>query len=82
MMQPMSAEATVIRGYLDTLVELPWKKKSRVSTDLKKAAKILDADHWGLEKVKERIPEHLAVLKLKGDIKSPIICLYGPPGGG
>ena len=82
MMQPMSAEATVIRGYLDTLVELPWKKKSRVSTDLKKAAKILDADHWGLEKVKERILEYLAVQKRVDKVKSPILCLVGGPGVG
>ncbi|MBO5657942.1 MAG: endopeptidase La [Duodenibacillus sp.] len=82
MMQPMSAEATVIRGYLDTIVGLPWKKKSRVSTDLKKAASILDADHWGLEKVKERILEYLAVQKRVDKVKAPILCLVGGPGVG
>ena len=82
MMQPMSAEATVIRTYLDTLIELPWKKKTRVSTDLAKAAKILDADHWGLEKVKERILEYLAVQKRVDKVKAPILCLVGGPGVG
>lgn len=82
LMQPMSAEATVIRGYLDTLLELPWKAKSRVSTDLKHAAKVLDADHWGLEKVKERILEYLAVQKRVGKLKAPILCLVGGPGVG
>ncbi len=82
LMQPMSAEATVIRGYLDTLLELPWKAKSRVSTDLKRAAKVLDADHWGLEKVKERILEYLAVQKRVGKLKAPILCLVGGPGVG
>ncbi len=82
MMQPMSAEATVIRTYLDTLIELPWKKKTRVSTDLAKAAKVLDADHWGLEKVKERILEYLAVQKRVDKVKAPILCLVGGPGVG
>jgi len=82
LMQPMSAEATVIRSYIDSLLELPWKKKSRVSTDLKKAAKILDADHWGLEKVKERILEYLAVQRRVGKLKAPILCLVGGPGVG
>ncbi len=82
MMQPMSAEATVIRTYLDTLIELPWKKKSRVSTDLDKAAQVLDADHWGLEKVKERILEYLAVQKRVDKVKAPILCLVGGPGVG
>lgn len=82
LMQPMSAEATVIRGYLDTLLELPWKAKSRVSTDLKHAAKVLDADHWGLERVKERILEYLAVQKRVGKLKAPILCLVGGPGVG
>lgn len=82
MMQPMSAEATVIRGYLDTLLELPWKKKTAVSHDLKKAAQVLDADHWGLEKVKERILEHLAVQRRVDKVKSPILCLVGAPGVG
>ena len=82
MMQPMSAEATVIRGYLDTLLELPWKKKTRVNSDLTKAAKVLDADHWGLEKVKERILEYLAVQKRVDKVKAPILCLVGGPGVG
>ncbi len=82
MMQPMSAEATVIRGYLDTLLELPWKKKTEVSTDLRKAAEILDKDHWGLEKVKERILEYLAVQRRVDKVKSPILCLVGAPGVG
>ncbi len=82
MMQPMSAEATVIRGYLDTLLELPWKKKTEVSTDLHKAAEILDKDHWGLEKVKERILEYLAVQRRVDKVKSPILCLVGAPGVG
>src|SRR5690606_32805013 len=66
----------------ETLLELPWSSYSKDNFDLKRAQKILDRDHFGLEKVKERIVEHLAVLKLKGDMKSPIICLYGPPGVG
>lgn len=82
MMQPMSAEATVVRGYLDTLLELPWKKKSRVSSDLKKAADILNEDHWGLEKVKERILEYLAVQKRVDKVKAPILCFVGAPGVG
>ncbi len=82
MMQPMSAEATVIRSYLDTLLELPWKKKTEVSTDLRKAARILDEDHWGLEKVKERILEYLAVQRRVDKVKSPILCLVGAPGVG
>lgn len=82
MMPPMSAEATVVRGYLDSLIELPWKKKSRVSCDLRKAAEVLDADHWGLEKVKERILEYLAVQKRVDKVKSPILCLVGGPGVG
>ncbi|MDO4936884.1 MAG: endopeptidase La [Sutterellaceae bacterium] len=82
MMQPMSAEATVIRGYLDTLLELPWKAKTEVSTDLKKAAEVLDHDHWGLEKVKERILEYLAVQRRVDKVKAPILCLVGAPGVG
>lgn len=82
MMQPMSAEATVIRGYLDTLLELPWKNKTAISTDLKKAAEVLNADHWGLEKVKERILEYLAVQRRVEKVKSPILCLVGAPGVG
>jgi ATP-dependent Lon protease len=81
-MNPQAAEYSVQRNYLDLLLELPWNEYSKDKFDLKRAQKILDRDHFGLEKVKERIIEHLAVLKLKGDMKSPIICLYGPPGVG
>ncbi|MFC3873586.1 endopeptidase La [Neisseria musculi] len=82
MMPPMSAESTVVRNYIDTLLELPWKKKSRVSKDLAKADLVLNADHYGLEKVKERILEYLAVQKRMDKIKGPILCLVGPPGVG
>ncbi len=81
-MNPQVAEYSVQINYLDLLLELPWEQYSEDLFDLKRAQKILDRDHYGLEKVKERIIEHLAVLKLKGDMKSPIICLYGPPGVG
>ena len=81
-MSPMSAEATVIRNYLDWMIELPWYKKSEVDIDLKKALSVLDADHFGLEKVKERIVEFLAVQKRMDKIKGPILCLVGPPGVG
>ncbi len=81
-MNPQVAEYSVQRNYLDLLLDLPWNEYSQDKFDLKRAQKILDRDHFGLEKVKERIIEHLAVLKLKGDMKSPIICLYGPPGVG
>ncbi len=81
-MNPQMADYGVQRNYLDLLLELPWNEYSKDKFDLKRAQKILDRDHFGLEKVKERIIEHLAVLKLKGDMKSPIICLYGPPGVG
>ncbi|RPD98784.1 endopeptidase La [Aureibaculum marinum] len=81
-MNPQVAEYSVQRNYLDLLLDLPWNEYSKDKFDLKRAEKILDRDHFGLEKVKERIIEHLAVLKLKGDMKSPIICLYGPPGVG
>lgn len=81
-MNPQVAEYSVQRNYLDLLLELPWEEYSTDIFDLKRAQKILDRDHYGLEKVKKRIIEHLAVLKLKGDMKSPIICLYGPPGVG
>ena len=81
-MNPQAAEYGVQRNYLDLLLDLPWNEYSEDKFDLKRAQKILDRDHFGLEKVKERIIEHLAVLKLKGDMKSPIICLYGPPGVG
>ena len=81
-MSPMSAEATVIRNYLDWMIDLPWYKKSEVDIDLKKALSVLDADHFGLEKVKERIVEFLAVQKRMDKIKGPILCLVGPPGVG
>ncbi len=81
-MNPQMAEYGVQRNYLELMLELPWGEYSKDKFDLKKAQKILDRDHFGLEKVKERIIEHLAVLKLRGDMKSPIICLYGPPGVG
>ncbi len=81
-MNPQVAEYSIQRNYLDLLLELPWNEYSEDKFDLKKAQSILDRDHFGLDKVKERIIEHLAVLKLKGDMKSPIICLYGPPGVG
>ena len=81
-MNPQVAEYSVQRNYLDLLLELPWGEYSKDNFDLKRAQRILDRDHFGLEKVKKRILEHLAVLKLKGDMKSPILCLYGPPGVG
>jgi len=81
-MQPMSAEATVIRNYLDVLLGLPWGKKSRVKKDIGKAQAILDADHYGLEKVKDRIIEYLAVQARTNKLKGPILCLVGPPGVG
>ena len=81
-MSPMSAEATVVRNYLDWMTELPWNKKSEVDIDLTKALNILDKDHFGLEKVKERIIEFLAVQKRMEKIKGPILCLVGPPGVG
>ena len=81
-MNPQGAEYTVQLNYLDTLLDLPWNDYSIDNLDLKRAAKILERDHFGLEKVKERILEYLAVLKLKGDMKSPILCFYGPPGVG
>nr|WP_314169609.1 endopeptidase La [uncultured Neisseria sp.] len=82
MMPSMSAESTVVRNYIDTLLELPWKKKSRVSKDIAKADLVLNADHYGLEKVKERILEYLAVQKRMDKLKGPILCLVGPPGVG
>ena len=81
-MNPQMAEYGVQRNYLELMLELPWGLFSDDKFNLKEAVKILDRDHFGLEKVKERIIEHLAVLKLRGDMKSPIICLYGPPGVG
>jgi ATP-dependent Lon protease len=82
MMSPMSAEATVVRNYLDVLTGLPWKKKSKVSKDLSRAMEVLEADHYGLEKVKERITEYLAVHQRVDKVKAPILCLVGPPGVG
>ncbi|NLF55651.1 MAG: endopeptidase La, partial [Thauera phenolivorans] len=82
LMSPMSAEATVVRNYIDTLLALPWKKKSRVSKDLTAAEKVLDQDHYGLERVKERILEYLAVQQRVDKVKAPILCLVGPPGVG
>ena len=82
LMSPMSAEATVVRNYIDTLVGLPWKKKSRTGKDLGVAEKVLDKDHYGLDKVKERIVEYLAVQQRVDKLKAPILCLVGPPGVG
>ncbi|MGC2456507.1 MAG: endopeptidase La [Gallionellaceae bacterium] len=82
LMSPMSAEATVVRNYIDVLVGLPWKKKTKISSDLKRAEEILEADHYGLEKVKERIVEYLAVQQRVDKMKAPILCLVGPPGVG
>ena len=82
LMSPMSAEAAVVRNYIETLVGLPWKKRSRISKDLGVAEKVLDKDHYGLEKVKERIVEYLAVQQRVDKLKAPILCLVGPPGVG
>jgi len=82
MMSPMSAEATVVRNYIDWLVNVPWKKRTKVRNDLAKAEAILEADHYGLEKVKERILEYLAVQQRAKKVKGPILCLVGPPGVG
>lgn len=82
LMSPMSAEATVVRNYIDTLVSLPWKKKSKVNNDLANAEKVLDHDHYGLEKIKERIVEYLAVQQRVDKLKAPILCFVGPPGVG
>ena len=82
MMSPMSAEASVVRGYLDWLVNLPWKKRSRVNNDIAKASEILDADHFGLEEVKERILEYLAVQSRVKKVRGAVLCLVGPPGVG
>ena len=81
-MNPSMADFSVQRSYLELMLELPWNEFTEDKFDLKRAKSILDRDHFGLDKVKERIIEHLAVLKLKGDMKSPILCLYGPPGVG
>jgi ATP-dependent Lon protease len=82
LMSPMSAEASVIRNYIETLVSLPWKKKSKVNNDLNNAEKVLNEDHYGLDKVKERILEYLAVQQRVEKVKAPILCLVGPPGVG
>ncbi len=82
MMSPMSAEASVVRGYLDWLINIPWKKRSRVNNDIAKASEILDADHFGLEEVKERILEYLAVQSRVKKVKGAVLCLVGPPGVG
>ncbi|MYM35142.1 endopeptidase La [Duganella sp. FT94W] len=82
LMSPMSAEATVVRNYIDTLVSLPWKKKSKVNNDLTNAEKVLEGEHYGLEKVKERILEYLAVQQRVDKLKAPILCFVGPPGVG
>ena len=81
-MSPMSAEATVVRNYLDWMLSIPWKKRSKVSNDVNEAERVLDADHYGLAKVKERILEYLAVQSRSPKIKGPILCLVGPPGVG
>jgi len=82
LMSPMSAEATVVRNYIETLTNLPWKKKSKISSDLTKAEEVLAEDHYGLDKVKERIVEYLAVQQRVEKVKAPILCLVGPPGVG
>jgi len=82
MMSPMSAEATVVRNYIDILTNVPWKKRTKISLDLNKAEAVLEADHYGLEKVKERILEYLAVQQRVKKLKGPILCLVGPPGVG
>ena len=82
LMSPMSAEATVVRNYIDVLIGLPWKKKTKISADLKQAEVVLEEDHYGLEKVKERILEYLAVQQRVDKLKAPILCLVGPPGVG
>lgn len=82
MMSPMSAEATVVRNYIDTLLDLPWKKKTKINKDVTNAEAVLDQDHYGLEKVKERILEYLSVQQRVEKLKAPILCLVGPPGVG
>ncbi|NEV61818.1 endopeptidase La [Thiorhodococcus minor] len=82
LMSPMSAEATVVRNYIDTLVSVPWKKRTRIRNDIKVAESVLDKDHYGLERVKERILEYLAVQQRVRKLKGPILCLVGPPGVG
>ena len=82
MMSPMSAEASVVRGYIDWMLNIPWKKKSKIRSDLSKASEVLNEDHFGLEEVKERILEYLAVQKRVKKLKGPVLCLVGPPGVG
>ena len=82
LMSPMSAEATVVRNYIDTLINLPWRKKSKINNSISNAETVLDNDHYGLEKVKERILEYLAVQQRVDKVKAPILCLVGPPGVG
>jgi len=82
LMSPMSAEATVVRNYIDTLIGLPWRKKSKVNNDLAHAEKVLEDDHYGLDKIKERILEYLAVQQRVEKVKAPILCFVGPPGVG
>jgi len=82
MMSPMSAEASVVRGYIDWMLNIPWKKKSKIRSDLSKASDVLNQDHFGLEEVKERILEYLAVQKRVKKLKGPVLCLVGPPGVG
>ncbi len=82
MMPPSSSEAAVVRGYVETLIDVPWTRMSEVNQDIQRAREVLEADHWGLEKVKERILEYLAVQKRVGKVKSPILCLVGGPGVG
>ena len=81
-MSPMSAEATVVRNYLDWMTSIPWKKPTKIKRDIKLAEQTLDTDHYGLEKVKERILEYLAVQQRMKKLKGPILCLVGPPGVG
>ena len=81
-MHPSTPDYSVIYNHLDLMLDLPWSTYTEDSYDLKKAQQVLDDDHYGMEKIKDRILEYLAVLKLKGDMKSPILCLYGPPGVG
>jgi ATP-dependent Lon protease len=81
-MNPAAADYSVVANYIELLLDLPWEEYSKDNLNLKKAKKILDEDHYGLDKIKERILEYLSVIKLKGDMKSPILCLYGPPGVG
>ena len=82
MMSPMSAEASVVRGYIDWMLNIPWKKKSKIRADLNKASDVLNEDHFGLEEVKERILEYLAVQKRVKKLKGPVLCLSWPSRSG